>query len=109
MNRVVLPKTSGNVPVRPDCCHSTLEFVGASHRIDGRPRVVVVSKESDMASEPRPNPSGREPWTISYDVPSKKVTVHFRGTTVILDGEYDDREAARRAGEDFLRKQGLKL
>jgi hypothetical protein len=62
-----------------------------------------------MASDPGPNPSGREPWTISYDVSSRKVTVHFRGRAVTLDGSYDDGEAAKRAGEDFLRKEGLKL
>ena len=81
----------------------------AGHRTDRRPRVVGVSWETDMASEPGPNPAGREPWTISYDVPSKKVTVHFRGKTVVLDGEYEDRVVARRAGEDFLRKEGLTL
>jgi hypothetical protein len=76
-------------------------------REGGRPRVVTVTREVDMASEPTPNRSERESWSISYDLPSKQVTVNFRGTAVVLDGTYEDQTAARRAGEDFLRKQGV--
>jgi hypothetical protein len=43
---------------------------------------------------------------IDYDRGSKTVTVHFRGEKTVLRGPYATREAGKKAGEDFCRRQG---
>jgi len=44
--------------------------------------------------------------SIQYDFLTKKVTVVFRGTKMVLPGAYETETEGRKAGEDHCRQQG---